>query len=568
VEKYFESGMELKKQIFWFVVIMVISLPFRELFSQNPVTRPTRQSSLEAFSNGNFEQAYNEFSKLLLTYSKDPLYKYYSGVCLVKLKRNPGEAINFLQQALHGSPVVKTLPSDALFYLGRAQQMSGRFIEAITSYNLNIRQVGRKTARQLGIPEFIQQCREKKGALSDDDIQEDEIVLVENDLVKNVENNQVVNDTLQQPVKNELSDEIVLPASYENILDEALIYQFQADSVNSLVNDLKRELDSIPSGETSAIKSKIAANELLAASFQNSADKKFSEAQVAMNPLEDKNQEIDTLQKTEDKVVKDTVQQSKSSVIKLPEEQIDNIKKVVQAQNRHVEALSFFKILDKPVTDPGKKILIDAEVPEGLIYRIQVAVFRNPVAPEYFKGITPIYGFKVTGTDKKSYFAGMFRRYEDGAKALPSVKARGFKDAFIVALIGKRRISTDRATILEKEWGQIPFKDMNISTDDMPIDTVPPTLSFRVEIIRSEDPLEEDIVAEIKKISGSRGLTIQPIDDGTIAYLVGKFITFESATEYSDLLVRNGYREARVVAWLGKKEIPVETAKQLFDFLE
>jgi hypothetical protein len=109
---------------------------------------------------------------------------------------------------------------------------------------------------------------------------------------------------------------------------------------------------------------------------------------------------------------------------------------------------------------------------------------------------------------------------------------------------------------------------MGMSVPEIPVDTVPPTLSFRVEVIRSLKPLKDDVVDGIKKIAGTRGLDIQPLDDGNIAYLIGKFITFESATEYADLLIRNGYREARVVAWLGKKEIPVETAKQLFENLE
>ena len=50
-----------------------------------------------------------------------------------------------------------------------------------------------------------------------------------------------------------------------------------------------------------------------------------------------------------------------------------------------------------------------------------------------------------------------------------------------------------------------------------------------------------------------------------IAYLIGNFFTFQSAAEYADLLVRNGYRDAKVVAWLGTKEIPLETAKQFFE---
>jgi hypothetical protein len=69
-------------------------------------------------------------------------------------------------------------------------------------------------------------------------------------------------------------------------------------------------------------------------------------------------------------------------------------------------------------------------------------------------------------------------------------------------------------------------------------------------------------------LAGGRGLDIITMEDKKIAYMIGNFITFESAAEYADLIVRNGYRDARVVAWLGTKEIPLETAKQLFENLK
>ena len=86
--------------------------------------------------------------------------------------------------------------------------------------------------------------------------------------------------------------------------------------------------------------------------------------------------------------------------------------------------------------------------------------------------------------------------------------------------------------------------------------------------MRTLKPVKEDVVEGIRKMAGTRGLDIQTLEDGKIAYLIGKFITFESAAEYADLLIRNGYRETKVVAWLGKKEIPVETARQLFENIE
>ena len=51
----------------------------------------------------------------------------------------------------------------------------------------------------------------------------------------------------------------------------------------------------------------------------------------------------------------------------------------------------------------------------------------------------------------------------------------------------------------------------------------------------------------------------------THIFLIGKFINFASATDYADLLKRNGYKDAKVVAYVGKIEIPVETAMKLFE---
>jgi tetratricopeptide (TPR) repeat protein len=165
MKKYFIRNMKLEQQIIMFLLVIVMSSANNYLFSQYVKTKPTRQSSFESFSKGNYEQAYKEFSELLLIYSRDPLYKYYSGVCLVNLKRDPDKAENFLNQALQGAAVVKTLPSDAYFYLGRARQMSGKYTEAMESFNVYTKQVGRKTAREKNTPEFIKQCKESTGVI-------------------------------------------------------------------------------------------------------------------------------------------------------------------------------------------------------------------------------------------------------------------------------------------------------------------------------------------------------------------------------------------------------------------
>ena len=573
----YTTVLKSKHLIFLFLLIIFISEPFNDLFSQNIQVKPTRQSSFEAFSKGNYEQAYKEFSELLLTYSKDPLYKYYSGVCLLKLNRKPGEAATLLNEALQGAGVLKTLPSDLLFYLGRAMQMSGKFPEAIRSYNAYTEQVGKKASRELGVAEFIAQCNEKKGALPDIEIKRDEVAKSDKVEVNTKVITPAAKDSSSKPVQNNTQVGINLPAAYDNILDEAVVSQYKADSLSSIAEEQKKEMAKLPYSEKSALKVKISEGESLASSSQDSADRKYNEAILFVNPdqkqnpknllpLRSENNTGKDSVKLSDKIVKmGPTEQPDSRIVKGIVSQVDMVKKSIPAVKNPIATTVFFEILTKPITSPTEKVIIDPDVPAGLIYRIQIAVFRNLVSPAYFLGITPVYGFKLAGTDKTTYYAGMFRRSADAKKALLTVKAKGFKDAFTVALSDGKPVSADRASILEREWGRKPFRTLAYTLEETPLDTVPPTLSFRVEVIRSVTPLKDDYIAKIEKMAGSRGLDSENLDDGNIVYLIGKFITFESASEYSDLLIRNGYREAKVVARLGKRVIPLETAKQLFD---
>jgi hypothetical protein len=558
--------LKLKKQIILFCFLLVAELPLNNLFSQN-IQKPTRQSSFEAFSQGNYEKAYTEFRELLLTYRKDPLYKYYSGVCLVKLKRDPGEATNLLQQAIQTTGSLKTLPSDGLFYLGRAQQMSGKFADATATYNSYTEQVGKKTAREMGIPEFLQECIEKKGQV----------------IVSEVRPPVVIKDTRTDSIKSEVKPEIIgpvqntlnnppitkesLPINYEKILGEAIELQFKADSVTTIVNGQKKELEKLTGDQRSILKAKIAENEKIAASFQALADKKYREAQIAMHPDLDTNRNL-IKQPVQSKLVSDSTKKTDANPFITADKHAATTGEVIPPASTMIGVFAFFNVSGKLETNTDAKIAIDPEVPPGLIYRIQIAVFRSPVSQAYFKGLTPVYGFKIEGTDKISYSVGMFRKSSEAAKALSSVKSKGFKDAFVVALADNKRVSSDRAALLEKEWGGKPFYSIEKTVSKTDADTITPTLIFRVDVIRSLKPLTEDVVENIRKMAGSRGLDIQLLEEGKIDYLIGKFITFETAVAYADLLKRNGYRESQVSAWLGKKEITIEMAKKLFDNLK
>jgi hypothetical protein len=520
-----------------------------QLDAQEEQKKPTRQSSYEAYSNGDYEKAYKEFSELLLVYTKDPLYKYYSGVCLVKMNKEPLKASELIDQSLKGASPVKSVSDDAWFYLGRARQMSGNYLSAIEAYNVFTDQSGKKKAKELNVPQYIQECRESKGAIAEPVAP----VAVKTEEVKKepvpVENKPAaaaVPLVASVPAKN-AAPRMSVSSEYELILSQALDYQVKADSLTALAEKEKANLDNLPSSEKQKSVAVVSAYEAQALSFQKQADAKYNEARIAMNPQQQKQVTTPASQVSSSEAETQKETSAGTSVAVAPGKTM-----IFEAQAR-------------PVSDPNAKVSIDPTIPDGLIYRIQMGVFRNPVSPSYFKGLTPVYGFRVAGTDRTSYYVGMFRKIDDARQALNTVKVKGFKDSFVVALLNGKTVSADRAASLEKEWANKPFENISGNANDASADTIPPELRYRVEVARPAKPLKDDAVEALKKVAGSRGLDIKSTDDSKTAYLIGKFITFESAAEYSSLLVRNGYPDARVVAWLGEKEISVDRAKQLFE---
>jgi hypothetical protein len=421
----------------------------------------------------------------------------------------------------------------------------------------------------MGVPEFLTQCIQKKGQIADSEIKPVEILKEYKADSSLTGTKTEIKEANQKTFDKVTNKKVNLPEGYEKILGEALEFQSKADSVSAIISNQKKGIEKLSGTEKLSVKAKILENEKIAASFQNGADQKYHEAAIAMNPQQDSTLHLkNPVRQPEYTVGKDSIIKADDNIIKVSDKQLNTAKTIIPSAKAQVEIFSLFEVVAKPATDPKAKLIIDQEIPEGLIYRIQIAVFRNPVTPVFFKGLSPVYGFKIAGTDKTIYYAGIFRKSSDAGKALATVKAKGFKDAFVVAMSGNKRVSPDRSAIMEKEWSNKPLVTIEKTLSETRTDTIPPTLTFRVEVIRSLKPLKEDVVEEIRKLAGNRGMDIVTLEDGGIDYLIGKFITFESATEYTDLLKRNGYREAQVVAWLGKKEIPIETARQLFDQLK
>jgi hypothetical protein len=237
------------------------------------------------------------------------------------------------------------------------------------------------------------------------------------------------------------------------------------------------------------------------------------------------------------------------------------------------EAYSQFVVLSSPAYGDDIPIPFDFRLPAGLIYTIQLAAFKNPVQPSLFRGLFPLYGKTKPDNGVSYYYTGLFRINEDARQSLSRVRAEGFSDAFVIAMMNDTQISMERAAMLEKEWAAIPLpvsepeiqQKKNLpAADTLPIGT----LTFRAEAIRSKKTLKPESIEKIELLAGTRGFDMIKNNQDETVFLIGNFITFESADEYVSLLIRNGYSTARVAAYVGTQEIALETAKELLNRIE
>lgn len=113
------------------------------------------------------------------------------------------------------------------------------------------------------------------------------------------------------------------------------------------------------------------------------------------------------------------------------------------------EETVFSKSMRQASGEWNKQVIMDTELPEGLIYQVQIGVYKNNISMEVFKGITPVYGKTVPGG--VSYSTGMFERISDAKEAKDYVVSMGLGDAFIVAFHNKKKITLAEAAKLEKK---------------------------------------------------------------------------------------------------------------------
>ncbi len=252
---------------------------------------------------------------------------------------------------------------------------------------------------------------------------------------------QGVSDTLHpKDVQKKDSTLLLLDSpEFNKNLDQAILYQEQADNLNRQSIEMRKEAARIDDPiERGQLQKKIILVEDSVQVLRTMANEQFL---ILNESLPDYMKEKQGEESIHPFLVKDTVLNGITVYNYVLNEEfmasLEEIRKPLEAA----------PVVSVPKTE--KSFEKDYTIPRGVFYRIQLAVYRNPLAADHFGELRPITTENIPERDLIRYFVGKFTRMDDARAALVKVKAMGYPDAFIVGYYDGVKASFSKLKALE-----------------------------------------------------------------------------------------------------------------------
>ncbi len=240
-----------------------------------------------------------------------------------------------------------------------------------------------------------------------------------------------------------------------------------------------------------------------------------------------------------------------------------------------------------PVYSAAKPIPVNEKLPEGLIFKVQIGAFRNPIPQDLFKGMSPITG-ETTPQGFTRYTAGVFTTFVTADKVKEEIRALGYKDAFVVAFLNGKRIPMIEA--MSMIGTPVPNNNQvaaNTAVDNTTKTTDNTTIATNVAIpvnnlnSNATTPENTQNVATVgglfytvqigvysQVVSSSKLYNIQPLyteiaPNGNFRYNTGIYNNIPRAIEAKNMIVDVGIKDAFVTAYYNGKRVSLPEAEKL-----
>ena len=233
----------------------------------------------------------------------------------------------------------------------------------------------------------------------------------------------------------------------------------------------------------------------------------------------------------------------------------------------------------------NKKIPVSPKLPEGLVFKVQIGAFRNPIPQNHYKGFAPIMA-EDAGNGITRYTAGFFKTFNMANEAKNSIRSIGYADAFVVAFMNGKRININEARALQNgsvvDEGNFTVNATNNTTNNENVVTNNTTNTTNKTAVTEE--VKDGVSTDVRNIGGvfysiqvgvySKPVTanqlnnVSPLNsertsNGLIRYTSGVYKNLTDANIAKDKIRALGITDAFVVAYNGGTKITVTEATQL-----
>ena len=176
-----------------------------------------------------------------------------------------------------------------------------------------------------------------------------------------------------------------------------------------------------------------------------------------------------------------------------------------------------FVVTQNAVYSEENPIPINPTPPNGLVFKVQVGAFRNPIPQDLFKGFAPISAEKVRD-DITRYRVGYFTSFDIANQSKKQVRELGYKDAFVVALMNGEKIKISEAIAMQDNRSSIEeinsynndFENNN-GVDQSVVDNNNLSLENDIDRNENENNSSENITFDSLEINSSENINLPTI---------------------------------------------------------
>lgn len=232
--------------------------------------------------------------------------------------------------------------------------------------------------------------------------------------------------------------------------------------------------------------------------------------------------------------------------------------------------------------DESNLVPLDSKLPDGIIFKVQIAAVRKHVAPEIFKGITPVTG-ETTPTGMYRYLAGLFAKFDDAATSRDIIRTMGYPDAFVVAYKNGVRITVGEALAFLKNDNSLTTTYANLNNKTYVSSGTTATTATNTAATNAatttavlSNPVSSlnglfysvQVGVYARPITSAQLFEISPLYDEIMAngyyrYVSGTYNTIQDAVTAKNTIVTKGVTDAFVVVYYNGKKISLAEAKTL-----